>query len=163
VNNLPAALVLALSVCAAQAADSPPAAEAADGIVVLRGQWNFLNSSVAFCVDKVPAMKAEFASAHDHAADEMRLADDTILQVAANHRDFYQPYFDTYTGGWIKYADTLLQSFMRQDPVQACPSLLSSWQSTDARQILEDWRGFWERSGAAPPDDAAPAGAHGIQ
>jgi hypothetical protein len=163
-NRLPIALLYALALGVARAADAPAADPPANGIMVLRGQWNFLNSSVAFCVAKVPAMKAEFDAAHDHAEYEMRRADDTIQQAAANHKAFYQPYFDSYTGGWIKYARTLQQSFERQDPTQACPSLLSSWQDTDADQILEDWRGYVERNGITPPpDEPVPLVGHGAQ
>lgn len=163
-NRLPLALLLGLAASVAGAAETQPADPAANGIMVLRGQWNFLNSSVGFCVEKVPAMKAQFTAAHDHAEYEMRRADDTIQQAAADHQTFYKPYFDTYTSGWIKYAQTLLQSFERQDPVQACPSLLSSWQDTDADQILEDWHGFVQRNGiTAPPDDPVPTGGHGVQ
>ena len=162
-KTLPIALLLGLALATAHAADRQPAEAAANGITVLRGQWNFLNSSVAFCSEKLPAMGAEFSSARDRAEYQMRVAEDVIQQTAANHKAFYKPYFDAYTNGWIKYAQTLEQSFERQDPKQACPSLLSSWAATDADQILEDWRSYVERNDIpAPPDDPAPAG-HGIQ
>ena len=162
-KTLPIALVLGLALGTVHAAAPQPAEPVASGIMVLRGQWDFLNSSMAFCAAKLPAMKAEFASAHDRAEYQMRVAEDVIQQAVVNHRAYYKPYFDTYTNGWIKYARTLEQTFEQQDPAQACPTLLSSWAATDADQILEDWRGFVERNDIRPPpDEPAPAG-HGIQ
>jgi len=162
-NRLPTILLLAISCCAVHAADAPPAAEDTFQVKVFRGQLAFMNSSIDFCTAQVPALKDGFADARDHAEEQIEQAEATVLDEAADNKLGYQPFFDMYAAGWSKYADQLLAALKRQDAHTACPDLLSNWQTTEADQVLEDWRNFVERSGPIPrvkSPDANPHAAH---
>lgn len=143
-----ALLATALLAPAIHAAQPPPATQApASGTTMaLRGQMLFLKSSTAFCIEKVPSLKAAFEDARDRAQQQMHRAEAMIQQEAKQQPELFRPLLETYAGTWNKYADTLVDSLKRQDAAKACPTLLENWQSADVELILEDWRGFVERS-----------------
>jgi hypothetical protein len=140
------ALLLVLQAAATHAAEAPPQAEAAPAITALRGQWNFLNSSIELCTLRVPALKAELQEARAHAQSEMRKAEAAILQEVADNPGRLQRYLDLYVANWSTYGTQQAESMKRQDAGKACPVLLANWQAADAELMLEDWGLFLERN-----------------
>lgn len=138
-------VVAVLMACAAQGGQAPDSAQAS-GIQVLRGQWLFLKSSTAFCVEKVPAMKGALDNARDHAEETIARAERRIAIETDGREATYKPLIEAYAGTWTEYAETLIDGLKRQDAAKACPTLLDNWQAADVDLILEDWQGFLDRN-----------------
>ena len=149
-------LLFALCACA-QAGESPRPAEGASSITIVLGQLKFLNSSIALCRDKVPALKAELDAARDHAEREIRKAQAIILEQIGNDRG-YKRHVDLYVQMWSKQADDLAEAMKKQDPGRACPTLLANWQAIEADVVLEDWQRFLDRMLAEAEEAAAGKG-----
>ncbi len=162
-NRLSIALLLSLCMCSTQAAQAPAAAEAASIFRIFHGQWTFLKNSTAFCAEQVPAMKRDFERARGNVEEQMERAETIVMEETKGNREGFKPLFDTYSGAWTKYANELVAGLKKQDPRKACPDLLSNWQAADAEQILEDWRGFVDRSEPVPQVGVKSEALHGAQ
>jgi hypothetical protein len=132
-------LLVGLPVCVANAQE---AVRDVSEIKVLRGQWNFLHASTAFCAERVPAMKDAMRDVLAHGEVEIRKAENTILREAGVDRLSYQKQIDAYSMGWAKQAEALVEALKRQDAQRSCPVLADNWNASDAAVILEDWRNF---------------------
>jgi hypothetical protein len=137
-------LLLGLGISAAYAAE--PATQDEAPTVILEGQRKFLNGSIAFCIERVPALKAELNNARDLAEPQIGRAEATIArQIAATlKRD--KPLLDQYIAAWSKSAEDLLEALKKQRAETACPTLRDNWLGIEADVILEDWENFLVRN-----------------
>jgi hypothetical protein len=143
-RGIPAVAVWALLLgCGLCAAEPVPAGEApATPEVHLEGQRKFLVSSIAWCVERVPALKGELNSARSRAEPQIQKAEALIGEQIAATIKSDKPLLDQYIANWAGNADVLLASLKRQNAESACPTLRDNWQELDADVILEDWQNF---------------------
>jgi hypothetical protein len=147
VKSLHAIALLLLCACACgaepQAADGP-------GVRVLRGQWDYLDESTRYCMERVPSMRDAFLDVREQAAGVIERAENIIVGEARGNTAGFQPVFDMYTSAWLKLTGNLMASLKKQPPSGACEQMLANWQSADVDLVLEDWRIYIQRNGPVP-------------
>jgi hypothetical protein len=152
--NLPArcGLVLGFCLCTAHAAVPVEGREVA---VNLEGQRKFLDVSIAWCVERVPALKATLADARNHAEPQIRDAEGIIGEQVSAAASRYRPLLDRYVAMWNSNADHLLAALKKEKAETACPSLRDNWLEIEADVVVEDWQRFLDgnlpEEGADPP------------
>jgi hypothetical protein len=146
-------LLLGLCLCTAHAA-AP--VEGAEGSVSLEGQRKFLNASIALCMERVPGLKAEFASARSHAEAQIRAAEGIIGDLIAATASRDRRALDKYIALWRRNADDLLSALKLQKAESACPTLRDNWLGIEADVLVEDWQNFLDRN--QPEDETGPPG-----
>jgi hypothetical protein len=134
-----------LGICFCTAHAAVPV-ETAAAQVTLEGQRKFLNASIALCIERVPALKAELANARDRAEPQIYKAEGIIReQIAATvKRD--RPLLDKYIAMWSKNADDLLEALKKQSAEGACPTLRDNWLAIEADVIVEDWQNYLDNN-----------------
>lgn len=137
-------LLLGLGICAAEAGE--PAREAEGAVVTLQGQRKFLDGSIDFCIERVPALKVELTAARARAVPQIQKAEAIIAEQLAGMRKQDRPLLDLYTTMWSKTADDLLESLKKQRVESACPTLRDNWLGIEADVIVEDWQNFLDRN-----------------
>ena len=129
-----------LGLCGAVLAAEPARTE--DLTVTLQGQRNFLNGSIAFCNEHVPAMQAQLARAQELAEREIGKAEDIIAKAIAPTIMQDKPYLDRFLAMWKKNGDDLVAALKKQDAVRACPTLRDNWEAVTAEVMVEDWENY---------------------
>lgn len=135
--------VLGICICTAHAA-VPAETEAAP--VTLEGQRKFLNASVALCIERVPALKADLTSARDRAEPQIYKAESIIREQIAATAKRDRPLLDMYIAMWSRNADDLLEALKKQRAENACPTLRDNWLGIEADVIVEDWQNYLDRN-----------------
>jgi hypothetical protein len=135
--------LLGMCICTAHAA-VPVEAEAAQ--VTLEGQRKFLNASIALCIERVPALKAELTNARNQAEPQIYKAEGIIREqiTATVKRD--RPLLDKYIAMWSRNADDLLEALKKQRAEGACPTLRDNWLAMEADVIVEDWQNYLDNN-----------------
>jgi hypothetical protein len=110
--------------------------------VNLEGQRKFLNGSIAWCVERVPALAAGLADARNHAEPQIRDAEGIIGGQVSAVAALYRPLLDRYIVMWNSNADHLLTALKKEKAEIACPSLRDNWLEIDADVVVEDWQRF---------------------
>jgi hypothetical protein len=135
--------LLGICLCTAHAAVP---AEAEPAPVTLEGQRKFLNASIALCIERVPALKADLDNARDRAEPQIRKAEGIIREqiTATIKRD--RSLLDRYIAMWSRNADDLLEALKKQRAESACPTLRDNWLAMEADVIVEDWQIYLDRN-----------------
>jgi hypothetical protein len=130
-----------LGICVGVARAAVPAT-AVSAPVMLDGQRKFLDASIALCIERVPALRAELASARNHAEPQIRKAEGIIGEQLAASAVPVRALLDRYVATWRRNADDLLEALKNQNAKDACPTLRDNWLAMEADIILEDWQNF---------------------
>lgn len=142
--------VIALCVLCTCARGAEPQATQEPPVRVLRGQWNYLDESTRYCIERVPSMRDAFLDVREQAAQSILRAENIIVGEARDDEPSFKPLFDMYTGAWLKLTDNLMATLKKQPPAGACEQMLANWQSADVDLVLEDWRIYIQRNGPVP-------------
>jgi hypothetical protein len=142
--NLRPLLLPGLLLCPALVGAAAPPGEAV--IVNLEGQRKFLDASIAFCVERIPDLKADFARARDVAAREIGKAESIIANGITPTLGRDRPLLDMYNAAWSRTADDLVTALKKQNVATACPTLRDNWLAMEADVIVEDWEMYLERN-----------------
>jgi hypothetical protein len=134
-----------LFLCAVQSAMAVSAEQEVVS-VDLQGQRKFLDASIAFCIDKVPALKSELTRAREIAARELGKAEDLIASGIRPTIKQDRPLLEAFLASWKKNADDLVAALKKQNPATACPTLRDNWASMEADVIVEDWQMYLDRN-----------------
>jgi hypothetical protein len=149
-------LVLGLLISTADAAAPVDSKEAP---VTLEGQRKFLNASITLCIERVPALKAEFTDARNHAESQIQRAEAIIGDQVAATASRDRSLLARYIALWRSNADDLLEGLKKQKAEGACPMLRDNWLGLEADVLVEDWQIYLDRN--LPEDGTDPPGPGG--